>query len=175
MAMAMVVTGDKALDAKLARLAADKTQHKLGRKALGKGLTALAKAQRERAPVGPTGNLKRSIGSRHKKNKTKGVVEAKAGAGVGTKNPKDKTKKVKGRRQAPHAPLVALGTRSRSRQQIGGRFRTRYPLFDRRSTSTGTMTPNEFIKQATASALPTAVTKIKQTLWDEIAKEAKTR
>lgn len=94
-----VVTGIKELDAKLERLE-KRDSRRVGRKALGKGLTVVARAIRKRAPVGKTKRLKKSVGSRQKKNRRKGIQEAKAGIGVG------------GRRNklAPHGHLVGLGT-----------------------------------------------------------------
>lgn len=162
-----VLTGDKALEATLAMLGG-KAGDRVARNALGAGLSKVAKAMKQAAPVGKTGAVKASIGKRNEKKKT-GVMEAKAGINVGKKT------KIKGK-FAPHAHLVALGTKRRQRKTIGGRFSyLKNPT--PRQLSTGTMPANSFVRMAyesSRSAARTAMTiAAGRSLGRELAKARK--
>jgi hypothetical protein len=77
------ITGDKALDRKLKRLATS-GQKRIARAALGKALTVLARGIRN--AVDPKQkSAKKTVGTKNKKNKKTGVHEAKVGFGVGKK------------------------------------------------------------------------------------------
>ena len=107
------VTGIKQLDRRLKKLA-KKDARRIGRQAINKGLTVISKQIKSKTPKGPTGNLKKSVGKRNKKNKRKGIQEAKAGFNVGLKNRKQKPgSKRKPKRRAQHAHLYTIGTQSR--------------------------------------------------------------
>ena len=139
----------------------------MARSTLGAGLTVINKAQRQAAPVGPTGNLKANIGKRNERNKRSGVFEAKTGIGVGKKS----TKLRKGIVNAPHGHLVALGTKPRTRKTIGGKFSyLKNPT--QQQLSTGTMPSNPFIKQAYESARGNAQSRMKKAAEKSLAREA---
>jgi HK97 gp10 family phage protein len=163
-----ILTGDKEIENTLTKLA-DKAADRVARNALGAGLTVVAKAMKQAAPVGKTGAVKASIGKRNEKKKRTGVMEAKAGINVGKKT------KQKGR-FAPHAHLVALGTKPRQRKRIGGRFSyLKNPT--PQQLSTGTMPANSFVRMAyesSRSAARTAMTiAAKRSLGREVAKARK--
>lgn len=150
------ITGVADLE-KTLRSLSDKSADRVAKAALRGGLAEITKAQRKAAPVGETGALKKSIGSRLEKSKRTGLVMAKAGLNVG----KRKSGKKKGasterlsklvEQGAPHAHLVALGTQKRERKSIGGKFAyLKNPT--PKQLSTGTMPANPFIKDAYAKA-----------------------
>lgn len=163
-----ILTGDKEIEATLTKLA-DKAADRVARNALGAGLTVVAKAMKQAAPVGKTGSVKASIGKRNEKKKRSGVMEAKAGVNVGKKT------KIKGK-FAPHAHLVALGTKPRQRKRIGGRF-SYLTNPTPQQLSTGTMPANSFVRMAyesSRSAARTAMTvAAKRSLGREVAKARK--
>ena len=107
MSTQIVVTGIAELDLALARLD-DRTQRRIARPAISRGLTFLKRKIRKNAPVGPTGSLKKSIGTRFKKDRRKGMTSGKVGIDVG-KKAKDQSEV-----NAPHGHLVALGTQQRA-------------------------------------------------------------
>jgi hypothetical protein len=74
-------------------------------------------AIKKAAPVGKTGMLKKSIGSRFQRASKGRPVVAKAGVNVGKKKKKEINTK-----RAPHAHLVALGTKARTRKRLGGKY-----------------------------------------------------
>ena len=102
-----IITGLPELEKTLKNLA-DKTADKIARSALRAGVVVVAKAEKAAAPVGKTGQLKASIGSRVGKGRG-GIFQAKAGVNVGKRT---KAKQAKGP-MAPHAHLAALGTQPR--------------------------------------------------------------
>jgi hypothetical protein len=110
-------------------------------KAAIRGQLSVAKKEiRKDAPVGPTGNLKAGVNSRLDNKGKRGTVRAKVGLNVG---------KQKGTRtiRGPHAHLVALGTKTRYRQTIGGKFAfIKHPT--REQLTTGHMTANPFVRDA---------------------------
>ena len=134
------ITGEADLEATLKKLS-DRTADKVARSALRAGLTVIARAMRKAAPRGPTGNLRKAIGSRLVRSRKTGVVTAKAGINVG--------KNRKGR--APHGHLVALGTKPRTRKRIGGKFAfITSPAPEQ--LRTGTMPANDFARRSSTSA-----------------------
>lgn len=142
------VSGAKRLEKKLARLR-DKESFKLAKKAVRKGVAAQASGIRKEAPVGKTGQLKAAIGSRLNKDKKKRLTTfGKAGANVGKRKERlAKRSKKTGKKvnvQAPHAHLVALGTKQRKRKKIGGKFSYLNPPTSRQ-LRTGKMTPDAFV------------------------------
>lgn len=87
------ITGDKAMDRKLKRLATS-GQRRVARSALGKALTMVARGIRN--AVDPKQkSAKKTVGTKNKKNKKTGVHEAKVGLGVGkrTKSKKQRDPK----------------------------------------------------------------------------------
>lgn len=110
------ITGDKALDRKLKRLATS-GQKRIARAALGKALTVLARGIRN--AVDPKQkSAKKTVGTKNKKNKKTGVHEAKVGFGVGkqTKSKKQRDPKKGGvgiSKQNIH--WLILGTDERQR------------------------------------------------------------
>ena len=162
MAQTVTITGDKKLDAMLAKLS-DKVGQRLTKYAMKAGVSKLSAAIRKAAPVGPTGNLKKSVGSRVDE-KSKGIFEGKAGLNVGKNSPK------RSGRSAPHSHLVALGTVARVRKTIGGRFgylRNPTP----QQLSTGTMPANSFVKTAAASAQGAVYAAMRKNFGRNLAKE----
>lgn len=115
------ITGDKALDRKLKRLATS-GQKRIARAALGKALTVLARGIRN--AVDPKQkSAKKSVGSKNKKNKKTGVHESKVGFGVGkkTKSKKQRDPKKPGvgiSKENIH--WLVLGTNDRSKWRTTG-------------------------------------------------------
>lgn len=157
------LTGDKQLEATLKRLA-DKEADKISRSALGAGLAKVQSAIRKAAPEGETGQLKAAIGKRLEKGKRGGRITAKTGINVG----KNIVKKGK---FAPHAHLVALGTKARTRQAIGGKFGFISKPTEQQ-LSTGTMPSNPFVKQAAQSSRSTAIAAMRKRAAKALAKAA---
>lgn len=179
MPVTMLTTGVEDLDANLKQLAGPVAQ-RISRAAIKAGAMEVAKYQRMAAPVGPTGNLRKSIGYRADRA-SNGLVRAKAGINVGKQPVRGGTYKAISThtRQywqgAPHSHLVALGTKSRTRQRIGGKFRylepNAYHTQPPRSRSTGKMPANPFIRQAAASAAGPAQYAIRNKIAAGIAAE----
>lgn len=144
-----IITGDKELEASLRHLA-DKSADKVSKAALGGSLGVLARTIKKAAPVGPTGNLKGSISSRFEKGQRKNrfTVTAKAGVNVGKRKKQEATGEYMSKRAvAPHAHLVALGTKARFRKTLGGKFASiKNPTKDQ--LSTGVMPSNRFVRNA---------------------------
>jgi hypothetical protein len=141
-----IITGDKELEASLRHMA-DKSADNVAKAALGGSLSVLTRNIKKAAPVGATGNLKASIGSRFEKGsrQNKGKVRAIAGINVGKRTKKEKAagSMIRG----PHAHLVALGTKARKRKTLGGKFAgIKNPTTDQ--LSTGVMPSNPFVKNA---------------------------
>lgn len=168
-----MIEGELEGDEKLARrlLALErKDAGRIARKALGKGLTQIAKGIRQQAPtaVKPEARrrLKKSVGTRNKRNRIKGVREAKAGLNVG--------KKRGSAARMPHAHLIALGTRPRHRKRIGGaaRPRSRASRHFAENTSTGTMPAlaKEMVPGGARAASGNAAAAIRQAVATEIEK-----
>jgi hypothetical protein len=140
------ITGDRELEKTLKTLA-DKAADQIARSAIGAGLTVMKGAIKKAAPVGNTGMLKKSIGSRFERAKKGRPVVAKAGINIG-KRKKNRPHKVA---IGPHAHLIALGTDDRIRNRIGGKFAyLKNPT--PRQRFTGRVTPNGFVKAATLSS-----------------------
>jgi len=110
-------------------------------KAVIRAKMAVAKREmRKDAPIGPTGNLKASLNARFDNKGKRGAVRAKVGMNVG----KQKGERVS---RGPHAHLVALGTTTRYRQTMGGKFAyIKHPTRD--MLTTGHMTANPFVREA---------------------------
>lgn len=160
----MILTGDKELEATLKTLA-DKAADRVARSVLGAGLTVIARAMKAAAPVGKTGAVKASIGKRNERKKRTGVFEAKTGVNVGKKT------KRKGK-FAPHAHLVALGTKPRVRKTIGGKFGyIKNP--SQQQLSTGTMPSNPFVKRAYETSRAAAATRMQIQSIKALEREAK--
>ena len=112
MSVHIIVTGDAKLDLALAQLDT-RAQKRIARPAVIRAMTFLKKKIKKAAPVGPTGNLKKSIGSRFKKSR--GVTQGKVGIDVG------EAAKRKYDVSAPHGHLVALGTQQRTTESGANR------------------------------------------------------
>lgn len=149
MAAAISITGDKALDRKLATLST-KGSRRARTAAVRAGMTQIARGIRSEVPVGETKALKKSIGSRvakAKRGRNKGTTQAKSGVNVGKKKAK----------RAPHSHLVALGTDRRDTES--GRDR-------------GVMPDNDFVRRGFDKSAGTAKTKMLAKLGQTIEKEA---
>ncbi len=133
----------------------EKAADKIASKAVAAGTTPIAAAIRKAAPKNKSNKskdhrLSKAVGKKTKKSKGK-VASAKVGLNVARKGPK----------YAPHAALVALGTRDRVRKS-GARA--------------GRMPANDFVKRATVSALPEADRRMKakaDTEMEKLVAEAK--
>lgn len=155
-----IITGDDVIDANLAKLSTS-IANKLAKYALRAALTVISRAERAAAPVGATGAVKKSIGTQLKKSRE--GFTAKAGINVG------KRTKQRGK-YAPHAHLVALGTKARYRKTIGGRFAfIRNPK--REQLSTGVMPSNPFIRQAYAQSRAAATAAMRNKTMTALQKE----
>jgi len=154
--MTATLTGDKALDKKLARLA-DKAATKVSRKAVNQGMTVLAKAMRAAAPDKVS---KKSIGKRYKKKRTSGVIEAKVGINVGQNLQKQQALAKDRGEDTPKQSvvhLIALGTDKRQTAKGANR---------------GSIEPNDFVARAYQGAESTAKQKIERATLEGITKEA---
>lgn len=169
-----VFTGDRQVE-KLLKKLADKAGDRVAKSCISAGTSVLRKEIKKAAPKGPTGNLKKSVGSRISGRIGKDYV-AKAGINVGKRTAKQTetrtisgqtfefkgVKRLKGKYAAamkrsgkstiaPHAHLVALGTRRRFRSRLGGKFS--YITNPTKSQlRTGKMPANPFVKRATRAA-----------------------
>ena len=146
--MSATITGDKALDRKLRSLG-DKGARKAAASGIRAGLTVVARAIRSEIPPHMK-SIKKSIGSRFAKNRRKGIQEAKAGANVGKKRPK----------QTPHAHLILAGTQER-RTKAGRR--------------TGRVVAIPAVRDGYAKSQGQATERIKQKMGEVIQKEAAKR
>lgn len=177
-----IITGDAELEKRLKGLA-DKSADRVARAALGGALSATAKVMRRAAPVGATGNLKRSIGSRFEKGTKKNKPQAKVGINVGKRTAKKKnalSERFGEKMAAPHSHLVGLGTKRRIRTRLGGKFATHAKLsknlaIDQEKLTTGVMPANQFVKQsyeAARAGVSAAMTKrATKALAREVAKQ----
>lgn len=146
------VTGKRRIDKKLDRLE-DKVRTKFMRSNVSKAGTVLRKAVAAAAPVGKTKKLKKAIGKSTKKVRGQGDGGADfQGLRVGTNVGK------KGDKAAPHAHLVALGTKKRQTKD---------------GKSLGRMKKNDFVKKAAKRAWRAAIRKLRSGLWSDIKKEAR--
>jgi hypothetical protein len=122
------ITGDKALDRKLKRLATS-GQRKILRSALGKGLTVLGRGIRNAIDPDQK-SAKKTVGSRNKKNKKTGLHEAKVGLGVG-KHSKSKKQRDSNRPgvgiSKNNIHWLVLGTKERKREKGKGGSTGRMP------------------------------------------------
>jgi len=125
----ITVTGDKEVAKVLRELGAThgkSVERRLARLALGAGLTPLAQRIRKGAP--PRTRIRKAIGKRNKRNRRKGIHEAKAGINVGSKAGK-----------APHGAWFAAGTADRTTKKGQNR---------------GRMLGDNFVVRATKEARP---------------------
>ena len=77
-----LLTGDKEIDAALAKIGEPARANRIARAGLTKAVRVILKAVKAEVPSKHK-SVKKALGGRIKKNKRKGVVEAKVGAGVG--------------------------------------------------------------------------------------------
>ena len=162
------VTGIPELEATLSKLA-DKSADRVARSAIGGGLTIAAKRIRQAAPKGKTGALKKSIRSRFIKQSGSRPTTAKVGVNVGKqkKTAEGLVKRIK----APHAHLVALGTKRRKRKKLGGKFAfIKQP--SSQQLSTGTMPENPFLRKAFEAARPETMQRMRDRAAKALEREA---
>ncbi len=153
------ITGDKELDRLLYQMG-EKSVRKIARIPLGKGLTVVARAIRREVPAATTAGhknkrIKQAIGKRNKKNRRKGYHEAKAGIHVGKK------------KGAPHAHLLALGTKERFSGKRGVVVR------DAKVHRKGRVKPNDFVKRGLQNADSEAMKRIEESFHEEFEKEVR--
>lgn len=141
------ITGVPEINRKLRNLER-KAARKVGRKAVNKGLTVLAKAIRSKAPR----KLRPIVGKRHKKNRNTKEMEAKAGVAVGM----SKKKKEKfGERW--YLFLQATGTRDRKTRRGGRR---------------GRLVAKTFVPEAFAASKSSVLAAMENTLKQNLESEA---
>lgn len=145
-AVSISITGDKRIIRSLNRLS-NRGIRAADRKAVGQGLTVIAKAIKAEVPSHMK-SVRKAIGKRFKKSKKTGLREAKVGMGVGKKKSKI----------APHAHLIILGTQDRYTK--AGRY-------------TGRIEPLPAVKRGYAASRTTAKQKIADVLKKSIASQAK--
>lgn len=104
--LAVEIVGSQRLRNKLSKLA-DKDIRRIDRNALNKGMTVIQKGIKSEIPSGQK-DLKKTIGKRFKKNRRKGLKEAKVGAGVGKKK-----KQKEGAKDQWYLFLLLTGTAER--------------------------------------------------------------
>lgn len=148
----MTVDGVGELQQQLRGLADREVRRPL-RSGVGKGLTVVAKAIRQAAPVGKTRSIRKAIGKRFARNRRSGEMEAKAGIDVGKKRSRDGSKGI----QARHGHLVALGTAER---------------FTKTGAKRGSVRANDFVGRGFAASASQAAAVIVNTVADGIAAAA---
>ena len=156
-------------------------QERVRKSMLREGLKPLAEAERAAAPIGKTGSVKASIGSRIMPTRRGG--EAKAGINVGKKFPGKIVSRGIHFKQpsgfyAPHAHLVALGTKRRVRSRIGGKYswlegRGRSLLGKRLNRGTGSTSPNPFIRRATSASREEVIARMRWAAGPAIGREVR--
>lgn len=146
MAKHVTIKGDKALEKKLADLDA-KVQKKIARSALNKSMTVIQRGIKAAVPSHMK-SIRQSIGKRNKKNRRKGVSEAKVGVNVAKK----------GEKQVPHAHLIAGGTKDR---------------YTKAGKYTGKIIATPFVERGYKASESAAIEKLKQATLEGIEKEAK--
>ena len=163
-----IVTGIPELERTLKTLA-DKAADRVARSAIGGGLTVAAKRIRQAAPKGKTGALKKSIRSRFERQKGSRPTTAKVGINVGKQK---KTAAAMAKQiRAPHARLVALGTKRRKRDELGGKFGyIKNPTPAQLSTST--MPSNPFLRKAFEAARPETMKRMRERAERALKREA---
>jgi len=142
------IQGDKALLRALDRLSrqgaarASRAALRAGMKPVKKAIEAEVKSQ-----VGKkTGRLRKAVGARMARNRRSGIYQAKVGMNVG--------KKTGGR--APHAHLIALGTRVRTDN----------------GANRGKVEPQPIVKRGAATGGQLSLSSLKAKLKEQIIKEA---
>jgi HK97 gp10 family phage protein len=166
----LFVTGNEELDANLRELAGPAAT-RISKGALSAGVKVLAAAQRAKAPVGKTGNLKADIGSRNIKGASSRGFTGKAGIGVGKKrvgtlvNRGSNFKATAGITTARHGHLVGLGTKMRTRKKVGGKFA------GAQNKSTGKMPANPFIRTASQQARGAVINAMREKIRQGVARE----
>lgn len=148
-----ILTGDRQLDRRLAKLADPKISRRIARKGLAAGLAVFRKEAKRRAP---NSKAKKAIGSSNKRDRSSKVHMAKVGANVGVKKSK----------RMPHLIPLILGTVERFRKAVGGLFK------GSKNTRTGRIEPNDFVREAAVAKQSAAVAAMRQKVFEEIAKEA---
>lgn len=159
--------------------------NRASRKAIRAGLRVLRDAMRQSAPV-KKGQLRKSIGVRFRKVRrgpNRGVIEAKAGLNVG-KKPRKKSSTPGGEDRpndayAPHAHLVALGTRPRwqgvkygRRSRTTGEFETdKDELTGNKIKYTGIMPANPFVRWAAHRVENSAVAAVRRRFYEAFDQE----
>lgn len=133
-----------------------KIRRRIQRKVIRKAGAPFLREAKRRAPVGPTGNLRRSfMGPKARKIKMlpDGQIHGKFGAVYTV---------------APHQHLVERGTvrRFRGKRKIGRK------LYAYGGATTGVMPPKPFARQAWMAVQGRAGRVLRDTLGDEIEKEA---
>jgi hypothetical protein len=159
-----ILTGVTELDNVLRQLQGP-AANRIAKAALRAGIRAVAKGIYAAAPLGKTGRLRASIGSRLMTYGRQGMVNAKAGIDVG------KTSATRMTYHAPHGHLVALGTKPRWRKRLGGKF-----AFMLSPTSkqlrTGEGPPNDFVRRGYAASYPAVLANMHLAAKKQMAKEA---
>lgn len=168
--MAVTITGDKKLDAKL-KLLGDKTARKVSAAGIRSGMRIIVKGIKSEIP-GHMKEARKAIGSRFKRNTRKGdgIVMAKIGAAVGMKKAKQKAagarvKATHGKGKKPGVGISAnnihwllAGTGPRT-QKTTGRY-------------TGIMPAMGAVPRGFAKTKSAATQKIIESLRKGIAREA---
>ena len=121
-----------------------KVQRKTVLKAIRPGAAILRLRLRQTTPVGPTGNLKRSIRSKTMRGMPPAIEVSIS---------------------APHVHLVHEGTKARMRKRIGGKFAYLNPHATAAQLSTGKGRANPFFARAKAKTDKQVVEVIQENLW----------
>lgn len=171
-AASVVITGIPVLDRKFKYIAV-KVARKACRSALGKGMTIVAREERRRVPRATTpghsnDKIKTSIRGRQNRQRSTGIVTAKAGIDVGKKRLKSK----KARGTIGH--LLATGTFPRFRKKARGLFRSMRGTRKGRKVSmaTGFVKPNDFIGEAYSASKSQAMAVMIKTADQVIQRES---
>ena len=151
------ITGDKALDRKLSHLS-DKGQARATKSAIGKALTVIARGIRNAIPPNLK-SVKKTVGTKNKKNKRKGIHEAKVGLGVGKQKKQARAGKPGVGISKANVHWWALGTGERQKKD---------------GQSTGAMPEGpKVVKEGYLASQGEARKKLMDTLRQKISEEAK--
>ena len=171
------ITGDRKLDALLRRVVR-KEGIKIGTRAVNAALQVVVQEIRKEVPPlarprkrkrgqklpkryqHSRRSITRAIGKRFLRRKRANQIVAKAGVKVGRRAAK----------ATPHAHLLALGTKKRHRQRLGGWMANRFGPWSRRQLRTGRVKGDDFVKRGRRAAAPRVPAIMAQSVEDGMRK-----
>lgn len=155
--ISITMTGVKEFDDKLSGMER-KAGNRIARNTLGAGARAVQKSIKSIAPQ----SIKKSIGMRNEKSKKSGKLETKVGVNVGKRGGRTEFKR--------WAPLIVLGSASRQRKSLGGKFRyITKPTSDQ--LSTGQVKKSDVVNEGYSAAKGSMNSAMKKAFERSLARE----